>query len=268
MKKIHDAPRVIALDIETAPMEVYAWRCGKQVVTIDHIKTGTSILSYSWCEWKRGKKVKARFDSTFSQADQRNDRLLLERLHAILSSATHVIAHNGIRFDLPMIRWRMHEQGLPQLPPIRVIDTMWLSKHIGTPESRKLAWLTRHQSTSKSSHGKFPGMELWKEYLARNPQAEREMRIYNNRDVESMCELLDSVLPYARGQMIAGLVPQSIGREEETPVCPKCGGDVSPRGFYTTTAGRYQRYRCNDCGGWSRSRFLVKEKRKHLLSPV
>ena len=268
-KKPHDAPRVIALDIETAPCVAYVWRTGKQVITIDHIQQESTLISFSWSEWEYGKVKKAKYLSTFEQANQRDDKQLVTRLWDILKDATHVVAHNGARFDWPMINGAFYRSGLPPLPKPKILDTMLMARQIGGQASYKLAWLTKDQQRSKRSHSRFPGLELWIEWLSRNPAAEREMRLYNNMDVEAMCELLNKVLPWAKGPQFAGLVPQSQGREELAHSCPRCGsGDVTPRGFTTTVAGRYQRYKCGECGGWSQSRFMVREKRNHLLKTI
>jgi len=268
-KKPHDGPKVIALDIETAPCIAYVWRTGKQVLTIDHIQQESTLISFSWSEWVYSKVKKAEYLSTFEQANQRDDRQLVTALWEILKDATHVVAHNGARFDWPMINGAFYRCGLKPLPKPKILDTMLMARQIGGQTSYKLAWLTKDQQRSKRSHAKFPGLQLWIEWLNRNPAAEREMRLYNNMDVEAMCELLNRVLPWARGPQFAGLVPQSEGREEEVHHCPRCGSvNVVPRGFTTTVAGRYQRYRCSDCGGWSQSRFLVREKRKHLLKTI
>lgn len=268
-KREHDAPRVIALDIETAPCVAYVWRPGKQVLTIDHIQQESTLISFSWAVWTHGKVAKARYESTFLQANQRDDSILVKKLWDILKDATHVVAHNGARFDWPMINGAFYRNGLPPLPKPKILDTMLMARQIGGQTSYKLAWLTRNQKRSKRAHSRFPGFQLWIEWLNRNPAAEREMRLYNNMDVEAMEELLNAVLPWARGPQFAGLVPMSRGQEDEVHHCPRCGSaNISPRGFARTVAGRYQRYQCNDCKGWSQSRFLVREKRKHMLKTL
>ena len=54
-------------------------------------------------------------------------------------------------------------------------------------------------------------------------------------------------------------------------VCPQCGSKhLQARGSYYTTTMRYQRYHCQDCGKWSRSRFnnLDADKRKSIIVGV
>ena len=47
---------------------------------------------------------------------------------------------------------------------------------------------------------------------------------------------------------------------DAVPHCPKCGSTkVEKRGFMYTNVAIYQRYRCKDCGGWSRGRKNVRE---------
>jgi transposase-like protein len=49
-------------------------------------------------------------------------------------------------------------------------------------------------------------------------------------------------------------------------VC-RCGcTDFEKRGFHYTSAGKFQRYRCNECGAWTRDKvnLLSKDKVKSL----
>lgn len=107
------------------------------------------------------------------------------------------------------------------------------------------------------------GFELWLECLRQNEEAWAEMRKYNIQDVLTLEEVYTKMRPWIRNHPNVGVL-----KEEHDTVCPKCGSArLVHRGYATTSVGKYQRYRCSDCGGWSRSRFSVypKEKRKALL---
>lgn len=51
----------------------------------------------------------------------------------------------------------------------------------------------------KSAHKKFPGFELWKQCLARNKEAFKEMEQYNKMDVLSLEELYTKISPWDKG---------------------------------------------------------------------
>ena len=256
-------PRVVGLDIETAPIQAYIWRLGKQVVTLDQVIQHSSILSFSYMV--RGED-KVHFYSTFGQADPYDDKWLLQKLWHILDEASVVVAHNGARFDMPIIRYRMYHHGMPPPSPWKLLDTLLMSRSVGMADSHKLAYLTKRLAEQKSSHGKFPGLALWKEFLKGNKGARDEMQDYNDQDVRSMMALFEAMLPWSRN--VSNLVNIQSGIDKG-PQCPRCGShDVQARGYTQTAAARYKRYRCNSCGGWSQNRLMVKEDRKHVLKTI
>ena len=118
----------------------------------------------------------------------------------------------------------------------------------------------------KSKHRKFPGHELWVECLKDNPEAWEEMKKYNIQDIKILEEVYYKMLPFMTRHPNMG-----VYAEKDVIVCPKCGSENSQRrGFAYTNVGKYQRYKCMDCGGWHRSRFTEydKDKRKALAVNV
>lgn len=108
------------------------------------------------------------------------------------------------------------------------------------------------------SHAKFPGYKLWDECLKGNEEAWQEMREYNIQDIVSLEELYLKMRPWMSSHPIVNLANTPKGEHH----CPKCGSThVHKRGFATTNAGVYQRYVCNDCGGWSRGRYALNNKK-------
>lgn len=60
--------------------------------------------------------------------------------------------------------------------------------------------------------------------------------------------------------------PNFSAHQEGAHVCPGCGGThLERRGFLMAISQRYQRYKCNDCGKWSRARSPVKVDRANQL---
>jgi hypothetical protein len=257
-------PRILVLDIETAPLESFTWGTWDQTVGLEQIKTEWSILSFA-AKWL-GEKNTVYFDTSGHGAKNvRDDSKLLVSLWSLLDEADIVIAQNGQAFDLKKINARMLMAGMKPYSPIRVIDTMLIAKkHFGFT-SNKLAWLTKHlTSNKKSEHKVFPGFELWTECLKDNPKAWAEMRKYNIQDVVSTEELYMTLRPWVEGHPNVA----AFGTEEVLQ-CPKCGSkSVVKRGLTYTQTGEYVKFQCKACSGWSRSRYTVntKEKRKNLLS--
>jgi hypothetical protein len=254
-----NGPRIATLDIETSPITAYVWGLFKVNVGLNQIVQEWTILSYCLKHLGRAKLV---YWDTSGMADPRDDTALLNKLYADLSNLDIVIAQNGVAFDLKKINARFIERGYPPLPPIKVIDTMLVAKDVAKFTSNKLDWLSRHLTdTPKYHHSQFPGMELWTECLKGNPKAWKEMRKYNCIDVPATEELYLKLRPYMRGHPnLANYYDDELVR------CPRCASTavVPSTTPELTQTGRYTRYQCTNCGGYSRSRYTQNSKAKRL----
>jgi len=255
------SPRILFLDVETAPKIAYVWRTYKENVSVEQLVSDTHLLSYA-AKWFGDKRV---LYSDQSRAKSlTNDTRLLMEIHDLLDEADIVVAHNGQAFDLPFVLTRM--AGYDILPPssFRQIDTYRVAKKQFGFTFNKLEFLAKALKckTLKNPHKKFPGIELWKECLSRNQVAWAEMRKYNIDDVLALEEIYLKLRPWIEGH-------PNVGNYMDTtrPVCPKCGGVVERRGTAYTQTGQYTKYRCTDCGGYSRGRQMTsgKEHRKQQL---
>lgn len=249
-----DNPRILLLDVETAPKIAYVWQTFKTNVTVDQIVSDTYLLSYA-AKWLGDKKIV--YDSQAHAKSLPNDTRLLWQIHDLLDEADIVVAHNGQAFDLPFVITRMVAANIPPPSPFKQIDTYKVAKKQFGFTFNKLEFLAKALKcrTLKNKHRNFPGMELWKECLNRNQDAWKEMAVYNKDDVYVLEEVYIKMRPWIEGHPNVGIY-HDFGR----PVCPKCGGMVERRGTAYTNTGRYQKYHCLDCGGYSRGRLLLKDR--------
>lgn len=252
-------PRIKTLDIETSPIVAYVWSLWKVNIGLNHILKEWSILSY--CVKDFGSK-RLRYVDTSKMADPRDDSELLVKLHAELSDCDIVIAQNGKRFDLKKINARFIASGLPPVAPLKIIDTMLVAKDVAAFTSNKLEWLTKHLTdTPKYSHPEFPGIELWDQCLKGNPKAWRVMKKYNCIDVPGTEELYLKLRPY-----MVGHPNVAAYYDDDKTRCPRCAStnlQALKEKAYTQT-GEYTRFKCADCGGFSRSRYTQNSKAKRL----
>lgn len=255
-------PRVVTLDIETAPLVSYTWDIWDQNVGLDQIHVEWSIISFS-AKWLGEKAIIYRDTGGNGPNRIREDKPLLRELWAILDQADIVIAQNGVKFDLKKINARLLMHGFTPYSPIKVVDTMLIAKRHFAFTSNKLAWMSEHLTTTKKDdHHRFPGFKLWDECMKDNPAAWAEMRKYNIRDVVATEELYLRLRPWMVGH--PNVAAYMLGEEVR---CPKCGSsDVQKRGTVPTQTGEYTRIRCNSCGGWSRTRYTENSlKKRHAL---
>lgn len=245
--KVRGRPRVLLLDIETAPITAYVWSLWKQNVGLNQIKEEWNILSFC-AKWLGEPKII--YDD--ARHDPSDDSHLVKQLWDLLDEADIVIAQNGKRFDVPKIQARFLLQGYYPPSPFKVIDTMLMARQQFGFTSNRLEWLTdKLCSTKKSKHNEFPGFELWAECLKGNMDAWDAMRDYNIPDVTSMEELYLILRPWYVGHPNV-----AIYNDNDVPACPKCGSEnIKQKGWTYTQAGKYERMHCSSCKGWSRGRY-------------
>lgn len=259
-----DRPRILTLDIETAPIEAYVWGLFDQNIGLDMIKTEWSILCYS-AKWLGDPKMIFDYTGGRGRSRVRDDKKLMRGLWKLLDKADLVVAQNGLAFDVKKINSRLLEHGLTPYSPIRVIDTLIASKSYFANTSNKLAWTSAHYTDApKSEHKLFPGFDLWKECLADNPKAWAEMKHYNIQDVIATEKLYLKLRPWIHNHPNVSVFSTLEARQ-----CPKCGGEnLKSCGIRRLNLGAYRRYRCLDCKAFSRGKgmMLTKDKRHAMLT--
>jgi hypothetical protein len=94
---------------------------------------------------------------------------------------------------------------------------------------------------------KHSGFELWVKCMAGEDKAWAEMKKYQIRDVNLLVGLYEKFLPWIKNHPNRAVID---GRPEG---CISCGSEnLQSRGFETTGAGRYRRFKCTVCGKWQR----------------
>lgn len=260
-KPEYKGPKIIVLDIETAPIIAYTWGLWKQNIGLDQILQDWTVLSYSA---KTLGNSKIRYMDVSKQSDFYNDRAIMQSLWKELDEADVVVTQNGIRFDHRKINARFLALGMPPPSPYKCIDTKVEAQKVAAFTSNKLEWLARVLTDErKSAHSKFPGFKLWLECLKGNKEAWAEMRKYNPQDIIATEEVYLKLRPFIDGHPNMG-----VYTEDNTKRCPNCGSDeVKQKGYRYTQTGKYPRYHCADCGAWSRGGYTENTiaKRKSLL---
>jgi DNA polymerase elongation subunit (family B) len=254
--------KVLIIDIETAPMLGYVWSLWDNTLGLNQVKQDWYILSFS-AKWLYDAPEKTIY------ADQRNakniedDSKLLAKLWKLLDEADVVLTQNGVRFDIPKINARFVQNGFPPPSSYRHIDTQQIAKRVFGFTSNKLEYMTDKLCTTykKQKHSKFSGFEMWKQCLAGNKEAWKEMEVYNKYDVLSLEELYTVLAPWYPS------INFNVFSESLESTCNACGcTEFKSHGFKYTNTGKFRRYICENCGAEmsSKENLLTKEKRKSL----
>jgi hypothetical protein len=256
-KDPNSVPRILILDIETAPIRAFVWRLWKQNVYLDQIISDWFMLSWA-AKWLLEEGVMSNA-LTPDEARREDDYRIVSNFWHLLNQADVVIAHNGEQFDIPKIKARFIVHGLPPTTFYQQIDTKKVAKREFGFSSNKLEALARMFGFEGKSETDFT---LWSACLDGNQEALNYMEFYNKQDVKLLEEVYLVLRPYIKGHPNYNLYTDA-----DTPVCPHCGGDhvVFAGYYYFTPTGKYRNFRCTDCGALSRERKSVFKNSKSIL---
>ena len=243
--------RILILDIETAPNMAYVWGAWKQNIGQNQWLEKGYIMSFA-AKWLGDDEV------IYQENRGNNDKELVQSMFSLLDMADVVVAHNGRRFDLPIILGRGLVHKLTPPSPYFIVDTLAVARREFRFTSNSLANLAEElKVTQKDKHKDFPGFELWVECIKGNPKAWEEMKHYNIQDVVVLEDVYLRMRPYINNH------PNIAHRQRDgnEVYCPKCGSHhIQYRGYYHTMMGlAYRRFKCKNCGGWGRDRFSAKD---------
>jgi len=234
-------PKILLWDLETSPNIVTSW--GLWVnggLSHENIIQERTIICGSW-KWLGRPGI---YSTAIDPAHPANDLPVVKSLHAVLSQADAIVAHNGDQFDLKWFNTRAVYHGLLPIPPVVQIDTKKLAKLKFRFNSNRLDYLAQFFKIGKKIKTEFG---LWKECMAGDQKALARMVRYNRHDIV----LLEGV--YLK---LAPFIPAKINTRLFTAreTCQNCGSQKTQhRGFSYTSSHKYQRLQCTSCGNWSRS---------------
>lgn len=260
-----DQPKVLIFDIETAPMLGYVWGLWDNNVSLNMIHSDWYVLSWS-AKWLGDKPEDVMYMDQRNEKNMEDDSRILKAIWKLLDEADVVVTQNGIKFDRKKLNARFVLNGMQPPSSYKHIDTLRIAKKHFAFTSNKLEYMTNKlcKKYKKLSHAKFSGFEMWKECLAGNVEAWDEMEKYNKYDVLSLEELFYIIEPWDNS------INFNLYHNETDHVC-KCGStELVKNGFYYTSAGKFQKYRCKNCGAESRDaqNLFSKEKKKSLTRPT
>jgi len=257
-----NSPKILIWDVETAPTTAYVWGIWQQNVGLNQIVRDGFLMAWA-AKWYGEPESKVMY------ADQRNakniedDKAILVKLWKLLDEADIVVTQNGKSFDQKVVNTRFLLNGIAPPSSYRHIDTKEIAKKNFRFISNKLEYLSKNlnKKYQKLAHHEFAGFELWSECLNGNVKAWKEMEKYNRYDVLATEELYTILRPYITDINI------NVYHNGNENVC-QCGStDFVRNGYRYTNAGKYQRYRCNDCGSEmiGKENLLSSEKRSTML---
>lgn len=250
--------RLLFFDVESSPLLTHVWRAHDNYVAPERLKHDTFLMTWA-AKWNDAPQVYyGRL--TGDEARRRDDRRITESLAWLLRQADRVVAHNGDRFDIPLVNGRLLQHQLEGITEVQSIDTLKLARRSFKVASNKLDYLAQLLGLGAKLPTSF---SLWERAYLGDEEALVEMDLYCRQDVRLLEDVYYRIAPYSKG------LPRLV--DADTPdemACVRCGsGDLRPRGYYDTNASRFRRWRCNDCGRWNREATAEKGT-KLALRPI
>jgi hypothetical protein len=251
---LDDHPKVLLLDIETAPILADIWRLWEEVRSHNNIERDWYILSWS-AKWLGDDEFITKSQRSYKgyKPGSEDDSKLLADMRTLLCEAEYVIAQNGDNFDIKKLNARMLLNGLNPPTPYRSIDTYKIAKRVFGFTSNSLDYLAYVLLGEKKIK---TDLDLWKGVIRGDAGAWEEMERYNQRDVE----LLEKV--YLKLRAWDHLHPNmNLTTANDNMACNVCGSNhVKPTGDTVAVgqAGLYLGYVCNDCGHQLRGRTNIR----------
>lgn len=231
--------RVLALDLETSPNVAHVWGLWQQNVSIKQLLASTEVICFGarWIDEP---------DVVFRSVHHDGKEAMLAKVHEMLDEADAVMGWNSAGFDSKHLNREFIENGLLPPSPWKELDLMLAVKRVFRFPSNKLDYVAQKLGVGhKVQHS---GHEMWIKCLAGDEEAWAEMKAYQIQDVDLLIDLWEKLRPWYKGPVF------TAHGETESLSCSKCGStNLQRRGHQATVGGKYRKYQCQDCGGWSRS---------------
>lgn len=225
-------------DIETSPMITYTWRIGSKVsLSTDQILEDIKVISICY-KWEGEDEVHSLVWDT-----GRDDKRMLAEFVKIANTADILVAHNGDKFDLPLLRARCIYHRIPMFPKYRTLDTLKKARGNFKFSSNKLDYIAQYLGIGAKM--KHEGFSMWDKCMKGDEEALAKMVAYNKVDVVVLEDVYQTMKHYIKPETHAGVL-----QEKPKYTCPICAHeeiglvktDVTEKGTISRVV------QCEECG--------------------
>ena len=247
--------KILFLDIETAPNQVFVWGLWDQNIAPNQIVNPGYPLCWS-AKWADTKGV------MFDSLEKNPGPAMIKAMHELLEEAHVVIHYNGAKFDIPVLNAEFIMHGMHPPSPVHQIDLYKVVKKNFKFPSYKLDYVAQQFGIGHKVRHK--GMDLWTGCMNGDPASWRVMEKYNKQDVNLLVKLYAKLLPWIANHPSHALFDGKLDR----PSCPNCGSThVQKHGQAITKTCIYDRYKCMGCGKPLRGRTTIvpKDAKNNIL---
>jgi hypothetical protein len=226
-----DHLKIVAYDIETTPMLLYAWDLRQKFFSINNIVKDKEILMICWKELGKSKI------HTLTQLNMTEEEIVAS-FREVLEDVDILVHQNGDYFDLRNITAKLIEYRLPPLNKIQTIDTYKEARRVAYFSSHKLDFVGGKLLGSRKVDTDF---QLWIDCMAGDKKAFKYMARYCRHDVQLLEDYYLRLRPYMTHHPNVASV--------DTHNCPFCDSSATTinKRYRTKVGIEKWHYRCLSC---------------------
>ena len=246
-------PEILLWDVETSKMLIegatYSLRQFSKRLPSEWIKRPVWMHCAAW-KWFGKEAIGSTSvlkDKERFKADYSDDYHVVKTLYNLMLDADIIVAHNGDNFDTKILNARLLYHGFNPLPKILSIDTLKLARRRFRIESNQLRYLARYLGVAQKDES-----PKWDLVAHGCPEEIKNSERYCRQDIRALEGVYKKLAPWNESAP-----NMNAFHAQDHDVCskPECGHwDLEHRGYRTTKAGKYKRYQCKACGGWSQGK--------------
>ena len=253
ISRIASEPKILLWDLETSKAKVEGYTYSR--------KQYSSFLPDSWitrpvwihaAAWKWLDKNTVNSTSVLKdkerfEADYTDDYQVVKTLYNLMFDADIIVAHNGDNFDTKILNARLLYHGFDPLPKMLSIDTLKLARRRFKIESNSLRYLAKYLDVALKDDS-----PNWEKVARGCPKEIKASEKYCRQDIRALEGIYKRLAPWNES---APNMNAFSAHEHDVCAKPDCGHwDLEHRGYRITKAGKYKRYQCKACGGWSQGK--------------
>lgn len=249
-------PKVLFLDIETAPSLGFYWSLWSNPMQSMIIKR-QHMIGWS-AKWMFDSEIYSQI-MTPKEVDDRNEKKIIKAIWDLVDDADIVVGHNAKAFDMRHLNARFIENGMPKPSSYLIIDTLKHCRKAFKWESYRLDFIGREIF---GIEGKMETpKKLWFDavnapYLRKGGTREKQkealeiMEEYNKEDIRLLEDVYFLVRPYINPHPNLSLFV-----DDGSELCPVCTSkNYETVSEYSTYVNIFPECRCKDCNSLFRMR--------------
>lgn len=219
----------------------FLWSLRQKHLSAEMVEADTFLLCWA-AKWSDGTTIHSRVASPKEARDQ-DDARLVESLAELVRKADYVVAHNGNRFDVPVLNGRLMVNGGDPLGNVQTIDTLLIARQSFRLASNKLDYLAQQLGIGEKQETDF---DLWRDCYRGDKKALSRMVEYNRHDVYLLEEVFHRLLPYAKS--LPRLFDSPEWRQDD--FCPSCGSKerTLSETQHRSKVSNWRKWKCGGCG--------------------